>query len=336
MARDQSSTASRTRRSLLAGAGALGAAALAGCTQSSGGGSGGTTDGETLSGKISITGSSTVYPLANRMTNLFKDKHPDVTFSTSPTGTGGGFSNYFCKGKSMINNASRPITEAEQQQCANNGVEPVQLEVARDAITVIVNPEADWVDCMSFEELAQIWRPDNPAQKWSDVNSEWPDKEITLWGAADTSGTYDFFTEAVVGEEGASRSDYNGTEHDNQIVAGVKQDKYALGYLGYAYYRDNKNSVKALGLKKGDGSCVKPSIETARTGNYPLARPLFTYPAKSALSKDRVAEFCRFWLQKSTSDKIVADTVGYVPNSPETQQNMMDRLNSAIEDANAE
>ena len=330
MARHQFGSSSRTRRSFLAGAGAAGITALAGCTQSSDD-SGGS---EGLSGQITITGSSTVYPLAERMTNLFKDEHSDVTFSTSPTGTGGGFSNNFCKGNSMINNASREITEEETEQCSGNGIDPVELEVARDALTVIVNEEADWVDCLTLDQLGQIWRPDDPAQTWSDVNPEWPDKEITpLWGAAKTSGTFDYFTEAVVGEAGASRGDYNGTENDPQIVSGVEGSTYGLGYLGFAHYRESADAVKAVPIKNDNGTCVKPSLKNARQGTYPLARPLYIYPAKGELTKDRVAEFCQYWLENSTSTEIVANTVGYVPNSEETKQTMVQRLNNAIDDA---
>jgi len=332
MARHQFGSSSRTRRSFLAGASAVGAAALAGCTQSGGGGS---DDEDELSGEIKITGSSTVAPLSSRMQNEFKDEHSEVTFSPSTTGTGGGFSNHFCKGNSMLNNASRPITEAEQDQCAGNDVEPVELEVARDAVTVVVNTDADWIDCITFDELAQIWRPDDPAETWQDVNSEWPDEEITLWGAADTSGTYDYFTETIVGEAGASRHDYSGTEKDNQIIAGVQEDQYALGYLGYAYYDENRDSVKALSIES-DSGCVEPSLANAKSNDYPLARPLFTYPDQNHLSKDRVAEFCRFWLENSTSDQLVAEDVGYVPNNEETKETMLDRLDAAIEDANAD
>jgi phosphate transport system substrate-binding protein len=333
MAPHQSDSTTRTRRGFLATAAAAGATALAGCSQS-GDGSG---DGDGLSGEITITGSSTVYPLATRMTNEFKDEHPDVTFAPSRTGSGGGFSNHFCKGNSMINNASRPITSGEEEQCADNGVEPVELEVARDALTIVVNNDADWLDCITFDELAHIWRPDDPAETWQDVNEEWPDEEITLWGAADTSGTYDYFTETIVGEAGASRDDANTTENDNQIISGVQEDEHALGYLGYAYYDENREAVTGLSVAaEADGECVEPSLENAKSGDYPLARPLFTYPAKRHLAKERVAEFCRFWLEHSTSDQIVAEDVGYVPNDEATQQTMQDRLETAIEDANAE
>jgi len=331
-------SSARTRRSFLTGAGAAGALALAGCTQSGGdgGGGGGNTDGTPteppLSGQVTVTGSSTVYPLATRMSSLFKEDHPQVTFSISPTGSGAGFSSHFCEGNSHVNNASRPITDAEQEACSENGVEPVELRVATDAVTVVVNNDNDWADCMTLEELAHVWRADDPATTWADVNSEWPDEEIELYGAADTSGTFDYFKEAVL-EEGDHRTNYSATEKDNQIISGVQESQYAMGYLGFAYYDSARDKVQALSLDGGDG-CVEPTLDTAKSGAYPLSRPLFTYPAKDALELDRVAEFCRFFVENSSSTEIVADQVGYVPNTEADAEAELEELNAAIEDAN--
>jgi phosphate transport system substrate-binding protein len=337
-----------SRRNFLVASGAVGVAGLAGCTENpSGGESGGSGDGgggeggqgtstgdsSSLSGTINIAGSSTVFPLATQMKSEFQSEYPDVKINVQSTGSGGGFQNHFCPGDTDFNNASRPIKKEERQLCSDNGVEPIELKVATDALTVIVNNEADWLDCITLEELAQIWGPDSSATTWSDVNSDWPDEELNLFGPSQASGTFDYFTEVVVGEEGSSRSDYRATENDSVIIQGVSENEYAMGYLGFAYYTENSDRVKALGIDAGDG-CVEPSLETAKSGEYsPLSRPLFTYPAKSSLAEEHVAEFARFWMENSTSKEIVADNVGYVPNGEDEKAEMMDRLETAIEEA---
>ena len=336
--------------------GSAGALALAGCQSTSGGNGNGNgsgngngndtgtgndpgTESEELSGTIDIAGSSTVFPLAVAMRGEFLnapgEAHPDVSINISSTGTGGGFQNRFCPGQTDFNNASRPITESEKQLCSDNGVTPVELKVATDALTVVVNNDADWIDCITVDELAQIWSADEKPAQWSDVNSDWPDEELKLFGPTDASGTFDYFHEAVVGEDNEMRYDYQATERDQQIMQGVQNDEYAMGYLGFAYYSGSKDQVKALGIDNGDG-CVEPSLETAKNGKYkPLSRPLFSYVAKESLTDTTVAEFARFFVEKSTSQKIVADQVGYVPNTDGTQTEMMDKLETAIEEANA-
>jgi phosphate transport system substrate-binding protein len=324
-----------SRRKFLIGAGTAGTLGLAGCTQSGGsGGSSGSSGSEGLSGSIDIAGSSTVFPLATAMSERFKEEHSNVDFSLQSTGSGGGFANYFCTGDTDFNNASRPIQPEESSVCGDNDVTPVELTVATDALTVIVNNDADWVDCVTVEELRQIWAADDPPTTWSDVNSEWPDQELQLYGPTDASGTYDYFIEAIIGEEGPGhRQDYSATEQDRNIVQGVQGSENAIGYLGFAYYTENSDSVKALGVDDGDG-CVEPSLETARSGEYtPLSRPLFTYPAQEALAEEHIAEFARFWLENATSTDIVADEVGYVPLSDEAQSESTDALEAAIQDA---
>jgi phosphate transport system substrate-binding protein len=334
------SSDSVSRRKFLVGAGTAGAIGLAGCTQSGGSGGGsddgsGEGDGDGgLSGSIDIAGSSTVFPLATAMSERFKEEHPDVDFSLQSTGSGGGFANYFCTGDTDFNNASRPVQEEELATCEDNDVTPVELTVATDALTVIVNNEADWVDCLTVEELRQIWAAEDPPITWSDVNSDWPDEEFQLYGPTDASGTYDYFIEAIIGEEGPGhRQDYSATEQDRNIVQGVQGSEAAMGYLGFAYYTENSEAVKALGVDDGDG-CVEPSLESARGGEYtPLSRPLFTYPAKEALAEEHIAEFARFWVENATSTEIVAEEVGYVPLSDEDQTAQMDALETAIEEA---
>jgi len=320
-----------SRRKFLAAAGSVGAVGLAGCTQSGGGDGDG---GDGLSGTVDIAGSSTVFPVATAMAERFESEHSEVDINIQSTGSGGGFANHFCPGRTDFNNASRPIQPEEEEACSNNGVTPVELTVATDALTVVVNNEADWVDCMTVEELRQIWSAEEPATTWSDVNDDWPDRELELYGPTDASGTYDYFIEAVLGEEGPGhRQDYSATEQDRTIIQGVEGSEGAIGYLGFAYYSQNTDRVKALGIDDGDG-CVEPSLESARTGEYtPLSRPLFTYPRQESLAEDHVAEFARFWVENSTSQEIVADEVGYVPLNDADQSEMMDRLETAIENA---
>jgi phosphate transport system substrate-binding protein len=332
-----------SRRRFVVGAGAAGVAAIAGCTanpnlsgavNSANGDITGCTPRKTLSGSVSIAGSSTVYPLAEAVSIAFGKKHPNVKMSLSKTGTGGGFKNFFCQGKTDFNNASRQITKGEKKLCATHNVEPVELHIAKDALTVIVNKDADWVDCMTVDELRQIWKP-NGAEKWSDVRPEWPDKKFDLFGAADTSGTFDYFTKVIVGKAGKQRDDYQATEKDNIIVQGIAGNKYAMGYLGYAYYAENKEKVKAVAIDNGDGKCVKPTIQTAKTGKYkPLTRPLFTYVAKDSLTKRQVAEFARYFLKQSTNEELVVDNVGYVPNTEKEVKQEIAALNEVISNVN--
>ncbi|SFH47800.1 phosphate transport system substrate-binding protein [Halorubrum aquaticum] len=326
------------RRSLaaLAGAGAL---ALAGCTQSSGdGGSGGDGSGDgsgdggdSLSGSINIAGSSTVFPLMSAVMEDFAEEHPGIDPTISSTGSGGGFSNYFCVGETDFNNASRPIQPEEEQLCADNGVEYIELIAATDALTVVVNPEADWIDSLTVEELATIWESD-AVETWDEVRNEFPNEEIERYGAADTSGTYDYFIESVLGERGHT-SDYQATEQDNNIATGVAGSEYAIGYFGFAYYFQNPDQLKALGIDSGDGP-VEPSLETASNGEYtPLSRPLFTYPSMESLGNEHVAEFARYFVEQTTNEDLVAGDVGYVPATEETQEEQSQKLEDAIEQA---
>lgn len=314
-------TGSVSRRRFLQAAGFTATAALAGCLD------GGSSDG--LSGEIKIAGSSTVYPISNAVSEEFATQYPDVTVSVSSTGTGGGFSNFFCPGKTDINDASRPIKESERQSCSENDVTPMEFPVATDALTVIVNKEADWIDCVTVDELAQIWGP-NGATKWSDVNPDWPDEEFEFYGPTSASGTFDYFTETVIGEGGSHRKEYQATEQDNTIVNGVKGSKYAMGYFGFAYYSQNKETVKAVSIDNGDG-CISPSLDNAKAGTYrPLSRPLFIYLKKEALGREAVREFARFYLEQTDSELI--SQIGYVPLAESTAQENLDALEAAIEE----
>jgi len=330
---EESTSGRVSRRKFLAATGSVGAVGLAGCTQSGAGGSDGGTDGDGLSGTIDIAGSSTVFPLATAMSERFQEQHSGVNINIQSTGSGGGFANHFCPGRTDFNNASRPIQPSEEETCSGNGVTPVELTVATDALTVIVNNEMD-IDCITVEELRQIWAAEDPPSTWSEVNSDWPDQPLDLYGPTDASGTYDYFIEAILGEEGPGhRQDYSATEQDRTIIQGVEGSENAMGYLGFAYYSQNQGRVKALGVDDGSG-CVEPSLETARAGEYtPLSRPLFTYAKQESLAEEHVAEFARFWLENATNQDIVAEEVGYVPLSDADQQAAMDALETAIENA---
>ncbi|WP_336359851.1 PstS family phosphate ABC transporter substrate-binding protein [Haladaptatus sp. ZSTT2] len=323
-----------SRRKFITAAAGVGALSIAGCVSESSTGDDGTnSDGEdNLSGTIEIAGSSTVFPLAEAVAVKFREEHPEVNINISSTGSGGGFSKFFCQDKTAFNNASRPIKESEEQLCKDAGVEWLELNVATDALTVVVNNEADWVDCITVEELKKIWEP-NGAKKWSDIRSEWPDEPFELFGAASTSGTFDYFTEAIIEEEGNHTQNYSPTEDDRNIVSGVQGSEYAMGYFGFSYYSNNPDSVKALKIDNGSG-CVEPSIETAKSGEYkPLSRPLFTYPKKSALARPEVAEFAKFFVEQSANKELVAEQVGYVPNTEEDMQKQLSDLETAIEEA---
>ncbi|MGQ4557429.1 phosphate ABC transporter substrate-binding protein PstS family protein [Halobellus sp. GM3] len=349
MTREPERNRTFSRRGLLTVAGGLGVAGLAGCTQenpnvgstadsTSGdtGGSGGGGSGGPLTGDISIAGSSTVFPIATAMAERFEVDHPDVDVSIQSTGSGGGFANYFCTGQTDFNNASRPIQPEEEEQCAGNDVESIELKVATDALTVIVSNDNDFIgDGLTVEQLYEIWSAESAAETWADVDDEWPDEPIELYGPSDASGTYDYFIEAIIGEESSHRQDYSPTEQDRTILQGVSGSEYAIGYLGFAYYSQNADAVQAVPIKDGDGDYVEPSLETALAGDYtPLSRPLFTYPKVSALEEEHIEAFARYWLANSTSEAIIADEVGYVPLSEAERDQMLGRIYAVVEGLN--
>ena len=316
-----------SRRSFLTSAGAAGALALAGCTE----GPGGESTGSQLSGSVRITGSSTVYPVTQAVTEQFRSEHSQVEFNVSRDGSGGGFSNLFCEDNSDFNNASRKISSDEQSQCSDNGVEYHEINIATDALTVIVNNENDWATSLTTDQLKQIWEADG-ASTWADVNADWPDEEISRFGAADTSGTFDYFREEIIGEEANHTSNYEPTEQDNTILQGVQQDQYAIGYFGFSFYQSNQDAVTAVSLDDGEGA-VEPTLDNAKSGDYPLARPLFTYPKVSSLAEDHIAEFARFYVRQSANTDLIADQVGYVPKTEAEMQSELDALNEVISNA---
>jgi len=334
------------RNAIKAIGGGAGALALAGCTETEGNGNGnggsGNGDGdmsggngggsESLSGEISIAGSSTVFPLMSAIAEEYSSENPDVSVDISSTGSGGGFSNFFCVGETDFNNASRPIKEEEQNLCSENDVEYIELIAATDALTVVINNDNDFATEMTVDELAQIWQED-PVQTWDEVRDEWPNEEIERYGAADTSGTFDYFVENVQGAEAGHTDDYQATEQDNTIAQGVEGNEYAIGYFGFAYWFQNQDQITPVAIDNGNGP-VEPSLDTAASGEYqPLSRPLFTYPSMSSLAEDHVADFARYFVSQTDNEQIVAEEVGYVPATQDVKEEQMQKLEDAIEEA---
>jgi phosphate transport system substrate-binding protein len=273
-------------------------------------------DGERLSGKIEADGSSTVGPFVTAAAERFKAEQPDVDVTVGISGTGGGFER-FCAGETDISNASRPIKDDEEAPvCEENGVAYTELHVANDALTVVVNPENDWATCLTVDQLKTIWEPraEGKVTSWSQVDPSFPDEPLVLSGAGTDSGTFDYFTDAIMGEEGASRADYQATEDDNTTVEGVSGETGGLGYFGFSYYEQNQDRLKAVEVD-GGGGCVAPSVETAQSGEYkPLARPLFIYVKDEALERPEMQAFAQFMIENA---KPIAEDALFVPLSDE-------------------
>jgi phosphate transport system substrate-binding protein len=267
------------------------------------------TAGGDLTGQISIDGSSTVYPISEAVAEEFMAANQGgVRVTVGLSGTGGGFKR-FCAGETDISDASRPIKDSEKELCAANSVQYIELPVASDGLTVAVNPSNTFAQCLTVAELKKIWEPGSTVRRWSDVRAGFPTTEIKLYGPGTNSGTYDYFTEAINGKEDASRADYTASEDDNVLVQGVEGDPAALGYFGYAYYKENATKLKAVGVDNGAG-CVLPSEETVRNHSYkPLSRPLMIYVSKAALARPEVKAFVEFYLNNAAA---LVPQVGYV------------------------
>ncbi len=269
-----------------------------------------------LEGVIEIDGSSTVAPISQAVAEEFQKLHGKTQPIVGISGTGGGFKR-FTAGETDISDASRSIKDAEKEAAASNGIEYLELKVGTDGLSVMVSLQNDFVDCLTMEQLHQIWMPGSTVQKWSDVNPAWPDREIRLYGADTDSGTFDYFTEEVNGEAKVSRDDYTASADDNVLVRGIAGDRNSLGYFGYAYYIENADQLKLLGIDNGEG-CVKPSPETIAAGTYtPLSRPLSIYVNVESLQKPQVLEFVKFYMEEGA--ELTAE-VGYVPEDDSTYE----------------
>jgi phosphate transport system substrate-binding protein len=267
-------------------------------------------------GYIKIDGSSTVFPLAEAVAEEYqKEKQGKVKVTVGISGTGGGFKK-FVRGETDISNASRPILKEEMEQAKANGVEYIELPVCFDALTVVVNPQNTWVTSITVDDLKKIWEPEAQGKvtHWNQVRSEWPNEKIVLFGAGSDSGTFDYFTEAIVGKAKSSRGDFTASEDDNVLVQGIAGNKYALGYIPYAYYAPNASKMKAVGIEWSKNSVkepVMPTMENVLAGTYnPLSRPLFIYINRKSAEKPEVKEFIEFFLKNGPA---LATEVKYLP-----------------------
>jgi len=275
---------------------------------------------------IKIDGSSTVYPITEAVAEEFqKETRGQTRVTVGISGTGGGFKK-FCAGETHISDASRPIKKSEQEKCAGNNIKYIELPVAYDALTVVVNKDNDWANSMKVDDLKKMW--DSSAtrkiKKWNQVKSNWPDRRLKLYGPGSDSGTFDYFNEVIIGKEGSSRSDYTASEDDNVLVQGVAEDKGAIGYFGYAYYEANKSRLKAVAIDGGDGP-VLPSADTVNNGSYsPLSRPIYIYVNAEAAEKvPELKQFVEFYIDNAP--ELVAE-VGYVPLPDEDYDNVLGRF----------
>lgn len=270
-------------------------------------------DGSGLRGDIIIDGSSTVFPISAAAAEDFRLIHPRVRVSVGISGTGGGFKK-FCAGETDISDASRPITPSELEVCAESGIEFIEIPVAYDGLAVTVNPQNDWITCITVEELNTIWGPEaeGTITSWSQVRAGFPDEQMLLFGPGTDSGTFDYFTDAISGAPGASRGDFQASEDDNILVQGIAGNKAAIGYFGLAYYSENTDKLKLLEVDDGTG-CVAPSIATVRNGSYhPLARPIYIYVEAEAARRPELAAFIEFYLSAEFRPVIESREVGYV------------------------
>jgi phosphate transport system substrate-binding protein len=309
------------RRAILPGVAVI-AMALSACGGADAGADTGSGNG--ASGSVAVDGSSTVFPMSNAAAELLSEENPDVQVAVAESGTGGGFEK-FCAGQTDISDASRPIEQEEKDACAKEGIEYTELQVATDALTVVVHPDLD-VDCLTTDQLVKLWEPGSKVTNWNQLDPSFPDQEISLFGPGSDSGTYDYMAADVIGDESeTTREDYEASEDDNVLVQGVAGTEGATGYFGYTYYEENADSLKALSIDDGKG-CVAPSAETAQAGEYtPLSRPLFVYVKNSAYNDNAaVKEYVDFYVENLAD---IADVGKFIPLSDD----LYSKTQSALE-----
>jgi len=279
----------------------------------------------TLKGTVEIDGSSTVALVSEAVAEEFKKIHPSANVLVGISGTGGGFKR-FTIGEIDISDASRAIMNSEDIKAKNNNIDYSELRIGMDGLSVMVNPNNDFVNCLTISELHLIWKPGSKVNKWNQIRSTFPDKKIRLYGPGTDSGTFAFFTEIVNDEEGASRDDYTASEDDNVLIQGIAGDNYSLGYFGYAYYVSSKDKLKIIAIDKEDGNgCIIPDSTTIDSGLYPITRPLYIYVNKSSYTTNPVVkEFVRFFMEQAS---ILTAEVGYVPLKAEEYEGNLDKLN---------
>jgi phosphate transport system substrate-binding protein len=280
---------------------------------------------------IKADGSSTVFPITEAVAEEFQKKNPKVRVTVGISGTGGGFKK-FCAGETDISDASRPIKVSEVELCLDNKISYIELPVAFDGLAVMINPKNDWATSMTVKELKKLWEPgaQKKITRWSQIRAGWPDKEIHLFGAGVDSGTYDYFTEAIVGKEHSSRGDFTASEDDNVLVQGIANDPLALGFFGVAYYEHNKDKLKLVAIddenpKNGDGP-ILPEFNNVKDATYqPLSRPIFIYVNKKALDRPEISEFIKFYL---TEGRPLVKEVGYIPLPDEVYELALKRADT--------
>ena len=302
---------------LVAGLVALAATACGRSDSNSSGTSAGTGTGGNLSGRIEADGSSTVGPFVTAAAEDFQAQNPGVQVTVGISGTGGGFER-FCAGETDLSDASRPIKDDEEVPiCQKNGIEYTEFQVANDGIAVVTNKENDWATCLTVEQLTKIWGPDSKVDNWNQVDTSFPDQKLTLAGPGTDSGTFDFFTGVINGEEDASRTDYQATEDDNVTVQAVSGDKGGLGYFGLSYFEQNQDKLNDVEVDGGSG-CVAPTSDTVQDGSYtPLSRPLFVYVKNTSLQKPEVAAFMKYILDNQAQ---IAQKALFVPMTDQQAQ----------------
>lgn len=278
-----------------------------------------------LSGEVRLDGSSTVFPISEAVAEEFGAVQKSVRVTVGTSGTGGGFKK-FCAGETDISNASRTIKDNEIAECKKRKIDFIELPVALDGLAVVVHPSNNFVKQLSKNELKKIWEPGSTIKLWSDLNPAWPKEKIALFGPGPDSGTFDYFTEEVVGKSKASRTDYTSSEDDNVLLKGVAASKFALGYFGHGYYMANKNKVKALPLDAGKGP-VEPTDENVASHSYPLSRQLFIYVSSESAKKPQVKEFVKFYLDNA--GKLSHET-GYLPLKTEAYKAASERFAKGI------
>jgi phosphate transport system substrate-binding protein len=275
---------------------------------------------------VSVDGSSTVFPITEAVAEEFQRQHRNVRVTVGISGTGGGFKK-FSVGETDINDASRPIKGSEVEQAKANGMEYIELPVAFDGISVVVNPANEFVDFLTAEELKKIWQPGSTVQSWNDVRSSWPDSPLTLYGPGTDSGTFDYFTEAINGKSGACRPDFTASEDDNVLVQGIAGDENALGFFGFAYYAENRSRLRVVPVDGGEGP-VTPSDSSINNGTYQLlSRPIFIYVSQAASQRPELREFVKFYLEEAP---VLVKEVGYVPLPQEAYRLAWERFADGV------
>lgn len=261
--------------------------------------------------QVRIDGSSTVFPITEIMAYEFRKTNPEVRVTIGVSGTGGGFKKWL-RGEIDINNASRPISDTELAEARSLGIEIIELPIAYDGITLVVNGTNDWVECLTVSQLNEIWRENGTVKTWRDLDPAWPDEPIILYGPGTDSGTFDYFTEVIIEpwDDAYHTTNYSASENDNVLIQGVIGDLYSLGYIGYAHYLENKDRIRAVKIDGGNG-CVEPTVENIRDNVYsPLSRPVYLYVNAASLVRPEVHAFVRFYLEQAST---LVERAGFVP-----------------------